>query len=127
MPNLYKLRADDNESKYWRFIERDREYHQLGSEFADNCIKSFDGEVIKDEGLYPEDDFNYIAQFVGTVFNIMPSGKYYTPYANSNVSWLEAAKDHCFTSGLDSTLDDNDYWIQSGEGDPCDLFVCKAL
>jgi hypothetical protein len=118
----------DNESKYWRFIERDKKYTSLGSKFALDCIESFTGELIEDtDNLYAEDDFKYYADFIGTVFYVMPSGKFYMPWACSNITWLEAAQDHCFREGLESELDKHGFWLESGEGDPCDLFICHAF
>lgn len=63
--------------------------------------------------------------FLGTVFSLYPSGKYYTPYACSNVTpeeaeadaeWLEQQEQEAVKYGLT---------IESGEGDPCDLFAAE--
>ena len=85
--------------------------------------------------------------FLGTVFSLTPSGKFYTPWANGNVEdcprchgsgHTANGKDCTWCSGLGSReayLDD--LWTQevdrvsyrfgvfvfSGEGDPCDLFI----
>jgi hypothetical protein len=72
------------------------------------------------------DDNTYLADYVGSVMSVFPSGKYYMPWC-SNFTWREAAMDYCFHEGLESVLDDHDYWIESGEGDPTDLFVCRSL
>lgn len=52
-------------------------------------LQGWDWDALKDEcEEYPEEDDCGERRgqiFVGTVFNLMPSGKYYTPYANSNV------------------------------------------
>ena len=72
-----------------------------------------------------EEDETYLGQYIGTVFSLCPSGKYYTPFANSNVDIMEATKDMYFYETLERLLNDKEYWLQSGEGDPCDLFVCK--
>jgi hypothetical protein len=54
--------------------------------------KIFDLELIRKEldvEDWQEDDYNPDMQtrrvFLGTVFSLLPSGKYYTPWANSNV------------------------------------------
>ena len=85
--------------------------------------------------------------FLGAVFGLTPSGKFYTPWANGNVEdcprchgsgHTANGKDCTWCSGLGSReayLDD--LWTQevdrvsyrfgvfvfSGEGDPCDLFI----
>lgn len=139
--------------------------------------------------------------FIGSVFSVMPSGKFYTCFANSNVSgdcphchgkrvqyarprdlakWrgiqlsdarkvlraggygtptglavgrrinarrranddrldrattchtcggsgsLSAHLDECFRERLEYLLDKHGAWLEGGEGDPCDLFICVA-
>lgn len=65
--------------------------------------------------------------FIGTVFSIMPSGKYYTPWACSNVTELEALHDEGFTSALEEVAGEYGLYLESGEGDPCDLFFGKTF
>lgn len=84
------------------------------------------------EWYYNPEEFNdydthYARYFIGTVFSIYPSGKYYMPWANSNVSLIEACKDSIFHETLQEKLEKMDLWLESGEGDPCDLFVCKEI
>lgn len=61
--------------------------------------------------------------FLGTVFAVMPSGKYYMPFACSNVTEAEAEEDEAWRNQADEELDSIGAWLESGEGDPCDLFV----
>lgn len=89
--------------------------------------------------------------FLGTVFNTMPSGKYYTPFANSNVAACdicggagtvangeecpacgrlgsaEAFQDEIYMEILEKAADECGGTIQSGEGDPCDLFFVLPI
>lgn len=82
----------------------------------------------------------YKSEFLGTVFSIMPSGKYYQPFACSNVDMCTHCKgegcDYCGHLGSREAYEDelmDDYlqeyaskagaWVESGEGDPCDLFL----
>lgn len=109
------------EDKYWRFIERDKKYHQAGMDFIKDCIESFEGELV--ESMFDEGEF-YLADYIGSVMAVYPSGKYYMPWC-SNFTWKDAAQDYCFAEGIESILDDTSYWIESGEGDPTDLFLCK--
>ena len=82
--------------------------------------------------------------FLGTVFCLYPSGKYYMPFACSNVELCpkckgegcdfcghlgsrEAFEDSVFTENLEHYASKHNCWIQSGEGNPCDVFLCKSL
>jgi hypothetical protein len=63
---------------------------------------------------------------LGTVFNIMPSGKYYMPWACSNVTEEEAEQDAAFMEQLEAEAEEHGYFITSGEADFCDLFVGES-
>ena len=115
-----------NETDYWQYIEDDTKYHSLGWSFGVSAIEFFEDEKELVEDDYMADD-SYYAMFIGTVFGVYPSGKFYTPWANSNVDLLEAAQDMSFIEGLEDILEKNDMWLFSGEGDPCDLFIGKGL
>jgi hypothetical protein len=88
--------------------------------------------------------------FLGTVFALTPSGKYYTPWANGNVDACprckgegiykgdychhcngmgsrEAYEDELFQDALERAANKHDAWIESGEGAPCDLFIVRAV
>lgn len=81
--------------------------------------------IIKRARLNVETDYegNTVGrEFLGTVFALYPSGKYYTPFANSNVTEAEAAKDERFGAALEEIAQKHGGWIESGEGDPCDIF-----
>ncbi len=61
--------------------------------------------------------------FLGTVMSVLPSGKYYMPWC-TNQTWRDEIKDSLFMEILEQVADGHDMWLESGEGDPCDLFVC---
>ena len=63
---------------------------------------------------------------LGTVFQIMPSGKYWTFWACSNTTQRERIKDTAFSEALNAVTEEHGYWIELGEGDPCDLFIVKS-
>lgn len=65
--------------------------------------------------------------FIGTVMNLSPSGKYYTPFASSHVTSDEAKKDEVWYEELDESADSRGCFIREGRGDPCDLFLCKVV
>lgn len=84
-----------------------------------------------DSDMIVDDDFNdckYAALYIGSVLSIFPSGKFYTPFANSNIENVrEALIDECYREALESKLDSLGLWMESGEGDPLDTFFCKSL
>lgn len=84
--------------------------------------------------------------YIGSVFSIMPSGKFYMPWACSNVNLCSRCKgkgcSYCgFLGSREAFEDDLMYeqiefyldkfkfpvWLESGEGDPCDLFIVRSL
>ena len=79
--------------------------------------------------------------FLGSVFSLFPSGKYYMPWANSNVNPCprckgkgcnfcshlgsrEAYEDEIFGETLEKAAGKKEGWIESGEGDATDIFLC---
>jgi hypothetical protein len=101
--------------------------------------------------------------FLGTVFSLTPSGKYYTPFASGNVDTCkrckgtgyiqhtsnnttghptfltescsfcgglgsrEAYEDSVFNEELESAAGRAGWFIESGEGDPCDIFMVRVI
>jgi len=86
--------------------------------------KKKEGEYVKAD-KFDRENACY-SQFVGTVFNMTPSGKYYVPFASSNVSVKEAAIDELWRERFEEVLEEENCWEESGEGDPCDIFICKT-
>jgi hypothetical protein len=62
--------------------------------------------------------------YLGSVMSLMPSGKYYTAWANSNVTEGEANKGAAEWERMESAASELGAWIESGEGDPTDAFLC---
>ena len=83
--------------------------------FKNREISSFDQD---------EDENMIESYYVGTHFSIMPSGKYYMPWT-SNQTWSDVVKDTYFIEKLEGKLNDLFMWLESGEGCPTDLFVCR--
>jgi hypothetical protein len=120
-----------------------REYHHL-------VQLNLDLEWIKAELDSAEYETDYIdpyfetkAVYLGTVFGLTPSGKYYTPFACSNVKVhincqgkgcracgyigsREALLDAVWHELVENALDEIDAYLMSGEGDPCDLFAAMS-
>ena len=104
--------------------------------------------MVKEEDTGPEEFV--IRDFIGTVFSLMPSGKYYTPWASSNLELcpmcqgveLDGAQKTCplckgmgsYEAFLDETvmeatevlLQGRHIWIESSEGDPTCLSACRV-
>ena len=127
--------------------------HALDYAKGKEDILESEGYLDSDNGIVVSLDWdnNVIAsEFLGTVFALTPSGKYYPPWANSNVdpcprckgTGLQSGNDTCvWCQGMGSReayLDQvwNDtaqdragefgLFLISGEGDPCDIFVGMA-
>lgn len=67
------------------------------------------------------------SEFIGTVMSLAPSGKYWHMIAASNIDEIEAAMDSAYFEALDRVAESAGGWIESGEGDPCDLLFCWQL
>ena len=89
-----------------------------------------------------KDEDGYVMVFVGTVFFLTPSGKYYLPWASSNVEPCsrckgegcdfcgqlgsrEAYEDEVWEEAFRAELEKHGYFAESGEGCPTDIFVGK--
>lgn len=88
--------------------------------------KSIDWEKVEQDCSEWEDEGSTRFSFLGTVFQIMPSGKYWTFWACGNMDQREMIKDTAFSKALENVAQKNGYWIESGEDDPCDIFICKS-
>ena len=65
--------------------------------------------------------------FLATVFDLMPSGKFYMPWANGNVTADEAGRDEIFMEHLERAATEHGGSIEGGEGDPTDLYFVMVL
>jgi hypothetical protein len=63
--------------------------------------------------------------FLGTRMALCPSGKYYTPFACSNVTDEEAEADEEWYERVKAGLESLGASLESGDGDPCDLFAVE--
>jgi hypothetical protein len=61
--------------------------------------------------------------YIGTVFHIMPSGKYWQWSADNNVTRIEKIKDLAFWGALQMEAKSRNMWVEPSEHDPRDLFV----
>ena len=140
---------DANNLLYW---DRAREVLSDALDYAMEHRTELEdnGHLEADNGtsVHLDYDGNVIASlFVGTVFSLTPSGKYYLPFACSNVelcprckgtgqtkngkhcTWCdglgsrEAYLDELWNDTLEEKASEYDLFLFSGEGDPCDIFV----
>ena len=143
-PKLDKLDEDDlkklpNEQLKDMLLE-------LGKKEEENLETGIDWDYVmkKLEEAEPyEDEFNDVkikSAFLGTVFSLLPSGKYYTFWACSNLEPCplcegegcefcgnlgsrEAYLDQIFWEKLEKEAEEHNCTVTNGEGDPCDILV----
>jgi hypothetical protein len=91
--------------------------------FDEGCTVE-DGELLPVP--HPWDPYQEIPTaeiYLGSCFSIMPSGKYYMPWACSNVTEAEALQDELYSEALDQVAEEYDMFVFGGEGDPTDIFA----
>ena len=124
---------------------KDKYKRQLKNEFNWESIKH---EALNNPQENYLNDFIVGTVFLGTVFSMCPSGKYYLPFACSNVNNCpickglgyckgdpyntcsrcqgvgshEAYQDIEWYAALDEIAEKYNGYIAHGEGDPCDIF-----
>lgn len=79
-----------------------------------------DAEIIEDE-----EGRKIKSVYLG--FMPWPSGKMYMPWATGNVSEDEIDKDAEWYDNLEAELEKIRAWLESGEGDPCDLYAVMEV
>lgn len=79
------------------------------------------------ENVEEEDGQMVGRAFIGTVFSVMPSGKFYMPWATGNVTLDEAGRDTIFMEHLEREAANRSGSIEGGEGDPTDLFFVRSF
>lgn len=94
-------------------------------QFKQDIASSFNWQYIKNAAIASaqESPDGEGLCFLGTVMALTPSGKYYTSWANSNVTDEEAELDEQWSEALGTVAEQYGLFVTSGEGDPCDIFV----
>jgi hypothetical protein len=128
MGYTYKWQIRNNIN--WAFLERRARENSREIDKTWRHHPNHDNIVGLDMPIYEEDENGKAIgvigyAFLGTVFEIMPSRKFYTPWAHSNVTLREADKDERFSKALEQVASEHDGMIISGEGNPCDLWYVK--
>ena len=119
---------------------------------ARDVVKAGRDQIEGAEALHDMEGNKVQSVFLGTVLDLMPSGKFYLPFACSNVAPCPRCKgtgkhskypqscDFCQGTGTREGIEDEHMnealervaesygcFIESSEGDPCDLFLVQAL
>ena len=63
--------------------------------------------------------------YIGNIFCVMPSGKYYVGGLTTNQTWRDVVKDSFFMEMFEEKLDKLNMWIHSGAGSATDLFITR--
>jgi hypothetical protein len=80
------------------------------------------GESICRDGC--DDDGHVGSYYLGSVMSIYPSGKFYMPWT-TNQTADDVDRDSRFGEALDGVASAFGGWIESGDGDPTDLYFMR--
>ena len=64
--------------------------------------------------------------YLGTVFHLMPSGKFYTGWT-TNQTRADETRDAAFIEALEERASEAGGSIGNGEGDPCNMFFSMCF
>ena len=96
-------------------------------EYAEEISNQWDWlEMQKHLEINTHEEYTEGVYYLGTVFNLFPSGKYYMPWC-TNFSLEEASEDEKYREALEKIAQSFDGYIENGEGDPCDVYFCKLI
>jgi hypothetical protein len=82
-------------------------------------------EELDSAEVHEEEGRRFRSIYVGNLLSLVPSGKYYTPFANSNVTEEEAEQDEAWFEAAEAELSPVHCYLESGEGSPTDLFITR--
>jgi hypothetical protein len=89
-------------------------------------VEAIRRELDEAEWQDSEPDRQERSVYLGTVFALYPSGKYYMPWACSNVTEEEADSDEEWREAVEVEFEKHGMFLTAGEGDPCDLFAMEC-
>jgi hypothetical protein len=73
-----------------------------------------------------DDDNSFrVSIYIGSVFNIMPSGKFYMPWT-TNQTDEDVRKDEQFMRAFEKCCNKWNMWLDSGEGSGDDMFLNRS-
>lgn len=102
------------------------DWKQLGEE----CDRNYE-DAVKELGKKKADaqaEFgtSYRSTYLGSCLTMTPSGKYYLPFACSNVDIREALHDAVWYDALDMVAEKHGMYVTAGEGDSTDIWLVKG-
>lgn len=74
---------------------------------------------------WDEEGNTKFVNYIGSVMSVFPSGKYYTAWTTNQTN-RDVLQDGCFRTAFEKVLSEHNMWLENGEGDPTDLFICKS-
>ena len=107
----------ENVNKYYNKIKRQFDWDEIVSQLkTDESVRFVNDNGDKEAQM-----------FLGTVFALLPSGRYYTAWASSNVSEAEMRADGEWFEALGRVAEEKGLYVTLGENDPCDIMVYLIL
>jgi len=111
----------DRLGEIWAKCNVEELLHQKYKEMIRIWFSSFTFDGVEMENM---DGDTYLADYIGTVMNVFPSGKYYT-FWTTNQTVKDVLKDSAFREAFEEILEEHNMWLENGEGSATDLFICK--
>lgn len=104
----------------------DLAYDMLADQYDSDIESRFDFTVLNPAlySIVELQNSQYGKLWIGSVFALLPSNKYWLSWAMGNVTEAGYIIDSIFMDRLDRYAENHDGWIESGEGDPTDLYFC---
>lgn len=103
------------------------EIMESARDHADGMIREY--ESVKSDKEYLKSDYcdddQYICVYYGDILYLNPSGKFYT-FWTTNQTDEDVDQDTLFWEEVESILSEKGLWVESGEGDACDIMICGA-
>jgi hypothetical protein len=72
---------------------------------------------------FEDGEGQYMSNFLGTFMSLDPCGKYHHFLSPNGIT----KKCERFWINMESACNSLQMWIEPGEGDPCDIFLCKTI
>jgi hypothetical protein len=70
-----------------------------------------------------EDGEEYMANFLGTFMQLDPCGRYHHPLSPNGIT----KRCSRYWENMEKAAQSLGMWLQEGEGDPCDIYLCKPI
>ncbi len=84
-------------------------------------LKSFIPDMIETESFM--DDDKYLSVYIGSFMSLDPCGRYHHILSPNGIT----SRCERFWDNMDECASELNCWIESGEGDPTDIFLCKSI